>query len=317
VTPDVLDVFIARYSNWGRWGADDQVGTANFITQRHVRDAAGLIRTGRVVPLAIRLDQHGPQTGANGRFNCLRYSVATGADHVVGAQGWSGGPLPRGMGYADDTVVLHLQSATHWDSLAHIFHAGRAYNDVPAEEVSSAGAPRLGSEQLEDRLVGRGVLLDVPRAKGVEWLDDGYAITVSDLEATAESEGVEVRDGDILLVRTGQMHRCRLQGWGTYAGGDAPGLSFFTLPWLAERRVAAVATDTWGVEVRPNELPDSFQPFHIPAIVYMGLLLGEMFDLDRLAAACAQAGVWEAFVSAPPLPFTGTAGAPPGPVAIL
>jgi kynurenine formamidase len=315
--PDLLDDYIERYSNWGRWGPGDQVGTANFITPRHVRDAAALVRTGRVVSLAIHLDQHGPQTGANGRFNCLRYSVATGADHAVGAQRWGGGPLPRRMGYADDTVVLHLQSATHWDSLAHIFHAGRAYNGLAAEEVSSTGAPRLGSEQLKDRLVGRGVLLDVPRAKAVEWLDDGYAITTEDLGRTADAEGVDVREGDILLVRTGQMHRCRLQGWGTYAGGDAPGLSFSTIPWLAQSRVAAVATDTWGVEVRPNELPDSFQPFHIPAIVYMGLLLGEMFELDELARACAEAGTWEVFVSAPPLPFTGTAGAPPGPVAIL
>jgi kynurenine formamidase len=151
---------------------------------------------------------------------------------------------------------------------------------------------------------------------GREWLEDGYPITVEDLEATAEHEGAEIHDGDILLVRTGQLARCREQGWGTYAGGDAPGLSFFTIPWLAEKQIAAVASDTWGVEVRPNELSDSFQPFHIPALVYMGLLLGEMFDLEPLAAACADDGVCELLVSAPPLPFTGTAGAPPGPVAI-
>ena len=264
----------------------------------------------------MNFDQTGPQTGANGRFNCLRYSVATGSDHVTGAQRWSGRPLPRKMGYADDTVVLHLQSATHWDSLAHIFHDGRGYNGVPAESVSSSGAPRLGAENLKDRLVGRGVLLDVPRAKGRAWLDDGYAITVDDLEATAERERVEIRDGDILLVRTGQMARCRQQGWGRYAGGDAPGLSFFTVPWLAKKEIAAIATDTWGVEVRPNELPDSFQPLHVPAIVYIGLLLGEMFELEQLACACADDDVYEMLVSAPPLPFTGTAGAPPGPVAI-
>jgi kynurenine formamidase len=237
---DVFDEYIARYSNWGRWGAGDEVATGNYITADHVREAARLVRTGQVISLAMNFDQTGPQTGANGRFNCLRYSVATGSDHVVGAQQWAGKPLPRKMGYADDTVVLHLQSATHWDSLAHIFHDGHAYNGVPAALLSSQGAPRRG---------------------------------------------------------------------------DAPGLSFFTIPWLAEKQIAAVASDTWGVEVRPNELPDSFQPFHIPALVYMGLLLGEMFDLEPLAAACADDGVYEAFVSAPPLPFTGTAGAPPGPVA--
>jgi kynurenine formamidase len=317
IADDPFDEYIAKSSNWDRWGRDDQIGTANYITREHVRAAAGLIRTGQVISLALHFDQHGPQTGANGRFNCLRYSVATGSDHLLGAQRFSGAPLPRRMGYADDAVVLHLQSATHWDSLCHIFHAGKAYNGMPAELVTSAGSPRLGAEHLKASLVGRGVLLDIPRAKGVDELPDGYAISVDDLDTTAEAQRVSVGEGDIVFVRTGQMARCLAAGWGTYAGGDAPGLSFFTIPWLSLKRVAAVATDTWGVEVRPNELPDSFQPLHIAAIVYMGLLLGEMFQLDDLAAACADAEVWEFFVSAPPLPFTGTAGAPPGPVAIL
>jgi kynurenine formamidase len=313
---DVLDEYVAKYSNWGRWGDGDQRGTTNYISSAVVRDAARLVRRGSVHSLALNFDVDGPQTGANGRFNCLRFSVATGGDHVTGQQLWGGGPMPRQMGYSDDTVVLHLQSATHWDSLSHIFHKGRMYNGFPAEEVTSRGARHNGSEQLKATLVGRGVLLDVARAKGVDSLDDGYAITIEDLEATAEAQRVVVREGDILLLRTGQMARCLRSGWGTYAGGDAPGLSFYTIPWLADRKVAAVASDTWGVEVRPNELPDSFQPFHIPALVYMGLLLGEMFHLEDLAAACADDGVYEMFVSAPPLPFTGTAGAPPGPVAV-
>jgi kynurenine formamidase len=314
---DPLDEYIERYSNWRKWGPDDQIGTANYITTGLVRAAARLVRTGRVVSVAMNLDQSGPQTGANGRFNCLRYSVATGADHVTKAQRWSGDPLPREMGYADDTVVLHLQSGTHWDSLAHIFHAGRAYNGYPAAEISSYGAPHLGAEHLKASLVGRAVLLDIPRSRGLDWLEDGHPITVDELEAAAEWGRVCIGTGDILLIRTGQLARCREQGWGQYAGGDAPGLSFFTIPWLYEKQVAAVATDTWGVEVRPNELADSFQPFHIPTIVYMGLLLGEMFDFEAISAACAQEGTYEMFMSAPPLPFTGTAGAPPGPVVVL
>jgi kynurenine formamidase len=313
---DVFDEYIERYSNWGRWGEVDQVGTTNYITAGMVRDAARLVGVGQVISLALNFDQGGPQTGQNGRFNCLRYSVASGTDSVMGVQRWAGAPLPREMGFADDTVVLHLQSATHWDSLSHIFHKGRMYNGYPAEEFSSGGTKRNGTEQLKSTLVGRGVLLDIPRSKGLPWLDDGYPITAEDLDAAAEHGKVEIGEGDIVLLRTGQMARCLERGWGTYAGGDAPGLSFHTIPWLAEHRVAAVASDTWGVEVRPNELPDSFQPFHIPALVYMGLLLGEMFDLEGLADACAADGVHECFVSAPPLPFTGTAGAPPGPVAI-
>ncbi len=317
VVTDQFDEYIAKFSNWGKWGSEDQIGTANYITRALVREAAGLVRTGRVISLALPFDQTGPQTGANGRFNCLRYSLATGSDYVHHPQPFSGEPIPRRMGYADDAVVLHLQSATHWDSLCHIFHAGKAYNGLPAELVNSAGAPRLGVEQLKAAIVGRGVLLDVPRAKGVDALPDGYAISADELDATAEAQRVTVREGDIVFIRTGQMARCLATTWGTFAGGDAPGLSFFAVPWLAQKRIAAVATDTWGVEVRPNELPDSFQPMHVPTIVYMGLPLGEMFQLEELSVACADERVWEFFVSAPPLPFTGAAGSPPGPVAIL
>ena len=196
---DALDEYIARYSNWGRWGNDDQCGTANHITPSHVRRAASLVSTGEVVPLALQFDQNGPQTGANGRFNCLRYSVATGTDHALRKQMWAGGPLPREMGYADDTVVLHLQSATHWDSLCHIFHRGRMYNGYAAEEFTAGGGARNGTEALRASLVGRGVLLDIPRSKGRPWLDDGYAITADDLDAAAELAKVEVRAGPQLL----------------------------------------------------------------------------------------------------------------------
>jgi kynurenine formamidase len=121
----------------------------------------------------------------------------------------------------------------------------------------------------------------------------------------------------MLLLRTGQMGRCLQQGWGTFAGGDAPGLSLYTVPWLYDRGIAAVASDTWGIEVRPNELPDSFQPFHIAAIVYLGLLVGEMFYLEEIAELCAEAARHDVFLSASPLPFTGAAGGPPGAVAIV
>lgn len=316
-TSDCLDEYIKGCNNWGRWGPDDQIGTANYITPAMVRGAARNVATGQVVSLALNLDQSGPQTGANGRFNCLRYSVATGSDHVSGGQGWAGGPMPRKMGYADDAVVLHLQSATHWDSLAHIFHDGRMYNGFPAAEVTAGGAQRNGAEQLKSSLVGRGLLLDVARAKGVDALTDGYAITVEDLEQAAAVEGVEIGKGDILLLRTGQMGRCLKHGWGTYAGGDAPGLSVHTAPWLHRKRVAAIASDTWGVEVRPNELPDSFQPLHVACVVYMGLLLGEMFHLEELSEACARNQRYDLLICCPPMPFTGSAGAPAGPIAIL
>ena len=317
MSSDVLDEYIERFSNWNRWGSADERGTTNLITAESVRDAARHVALGRVVALNLPFDERGPQTATSGRINCLRFSTATGSDHALGSQRRAGAPYPRDVGFADDAVVLHLQSATHWDALAHVFHRGRMYNGYPAADVTSKGALHCGNEALSGQLVGRAVLLDLPRSKGLAWLDDGYAITADDLDAAAEQHKAEIRPGDMLLLRTGQMGRCLRQGWGTFAGGDAPGLSLYTVPWLHERGIAAVASDTWGLEVRPNELPDSFQPFHIAAIVYLGLLLGEMFYLEQLAELCAEIGRHEVFLSASPLPFTGAAGGPPGAVAIV
>lgn len=313
----LVEEYIQRFSNWGRWGDDDQIGTANFITRQKVAAASRNVRLGRVVPLSLTLGDGGPQLGGDGRFNCMRYSVASGTDYLLDRQRWAGKPLPFQMGFADDTVVMHLQSSTHWDSLCHIFHRGLMYNGYSASESTAVGSSRNGLENLTGRLVSRGVLLDIPRAKGLDWLEDGYAITTDDLDAAVDLAGVGVEEGDILLVRTGQLGRCRGQGWGTYAGGDASGLSYLTLPWLYEHRVAGVATDTWGVEVRPNEVEGLEQPFHLTALVYMGLALGEIFDLEGLAIACAEERTYEMLLSASPLPFVGTAGGPPAPVAIL
>jgi kynurenine formamidase len=141
---------------------------------------------------------------------------------------------------------------------------------------------------------------------------------VEDLERTIaiQGESSTVGRGDIMLVRTGQLSRVRRDGWGEYAGGDAPGLSFTTAEWLHQREIAAVATDTWGFEVRPNEFPNAFQPLHQVVIPHMGLFIGEIWDFEKLGADCAEDGVFEFFLTAAPLPVTGAVGAPVNPVAI-
>jgi kynurenine formamidase len=157
----------------------------------------------------------------------------------------------------------------------------------------------------------------MPRAKGIEWLEPGYGITADDFDAAIAAQGVEVRTGDVLLVRTGHMTLCRARGgWGDYAGGNAPGLSFYTADWVHRREIAAVATDTWGMEVRPNEFPNTYQPLHQVFIPNMGLTIGEIFALDELADDCARDRVYEFFFVAPPLPFTGAVGSPINPLAI-
>jgi kynurenine formamidase len=127
---------------------------------------------------------------------------------------------------------------------------------------------------------------------------------------------VEIRRGDILLIRTGQLRQAREQGWGDYTGGDAPGLALGSARFICEREVAAFATDTWGGEVRPNETDALYQPLHIVLLVNAGVLFGEMFDLEELARDCAEDGVHEFLLVAAPLPFTGAVGGPLNPIAI-
>jgi kynurenine formamidase len=151
----------------------------------------------------------------------------------------------------------------------------------------------------------------------VPWLEPGEAIHAADLDAAAEAHGVTPGRGDIVLIRTGQMAQCRAEGsWGDYAGGAAPGLALDAVGWIHDRDIAAIATDTWGAEVLPNETLDVFQPLHIILIVHMGLLVGEIFDLEALAADCATDRRYEFLFAAPPLPITGGVGSPVNPLAI-
>jgi kynurenine formamidase len=302
-----------RYCNWGRWGPDDQAGTLNFITPEMVRAASGLVRRGRVLSLAIDFSADGPQRGYLRRFNPMTFMLRDGDDaHAREMEG-----VPQGTGAADDVLMLATQSATQWDSLAHIFYDGRMWNGYDCRLVSSLGAERNDIASYRDRIVGRAVLLDVPRHRGVDWLEPGAAITSEELDAVAAAQDVAIGTGDILLVRTGQIAACRAAGsWGEYAGGDAPGLDFDTLGWIFEREIAALASDTWGVEVRPNQIPFPSQPWHRVAIPQMGLCVGEIFDLEALAADCAEDGVYEMFFCANPLPVIGSVGGPINPTAV-
>lgn len=301
-----------RYRNWGKWGPDDELGTLNYITPEMIVKAARLVRRGAVFSLAIPFDSRGPQINQPRRFNPIHKMILTGPDFTTGAV-----KRPGGAGFADDMVIMPLQCATQWDALSHCFLDGTLYNGYDANLVSSEGAKKNGIEKMARGVVARGVLLDVARVKGVEWLDPGYAITTEDLEAAVRAHGVTVGTGDALLIRTGQMAMCRTRGgWGDYAGGDAPGLSFKTAGWINERQIAAVATDTWGMEVRPNEIPDSYQPLHQVLIPNMGLLVGEIFHLEELAADCATDKTYEFLFVAPPLPITGAVGSPVNPLAI-
>ncbi|UZF55886.1 cyclase family protein [Gordonia polyisoprenivorans] len=305
----------ARCSNWGRWGEHDVLGTLNHIDDAKRAQAAGLVRRGKAFSLSLQFNMDGPQKGWRRRTNPIHTMLDTGTDAEAGIQGF-----PHGLGGADDVVTMPLQCSTQWDGLGHIFDHGRAWNGRPAGQVVTAlGDQVTGIETVAAEIISRGILLDVGRVIGTDGeLADGFAVTVDHLEQTMQAHGLagRVGTGDIVLVRTGQLARAKRVGWNDYAGGAAPGLSFTTADWLHRTEIAAIATDTWGFEVRPNEFDEAFQPLHQVAIPNMGLFLGEMWDLDELAADCARDGIYEFFLVAAPLPVTGAVGAPVNPIAV-
>jgi kynurenine formamidase len=300
-------------SNWGRWGDDDQIGTLNNIAPKDVIGAAGLIRRGKVFALGLSLKEPIQSGLFGGRWNPIHTMLATGTDAAAGNQDE---PFPY-LRYADDAINMPCQASTQWDALCHIFLGDKMYNGYDARLVDVRGAKKLGIEHVRDKMVGRGVLLDIARFKGVASLDDGYGITRADLNACMAAQGVEVRKGDFVIVRTGHLERClTAKDWSGYAGGGAPGMAFETCFWLREKDVAAICSDTWGCEVRPNETAEANQPWHWVVIPALGISMGEIFYLKELAEDCTADKVYEFFFTAPPLHLPGGAGSPINPLAI-
>ncbi|MCW2634393.1 MAG: cyclase family protein [Blastococcus sp.] len=295
-----------RVSNWGRWGDDDERGTLNLIGPAQLIDAAGLVRTGKMFALGIPFDDQGPQDGGI-RGNPARLMKETGA-HPQG--------FPGAFRYADDYVFMALQSASQWDALAHVHYDGALYNGFPSSSVDFRGAGRCAVTNLSPGVAGRGVLLDVARWRGVDWLDVGTRIGPEDLDEVARAQGVEVRAGDILLVRTGWRRRFLSDLDRRAFRAGEPGLSVRCAEWLRRHDVAAVGSDNFAVEVLPGEYPDEYLPLHMIAIRDMGMPLAEILDLESLAEDCADDGVFEFLFTGPPLSFTGGVGSPVNPLAL-
>jgi kynurenine formamidase len=291
--------------NWGRWGTDDQIGTLNLITPQRIAAAAGLVRRGTVFDLSLALDENGPQPGGNGRYNAQH--KMTLRDHG----------LPAGMAAFDDEVQLALQGSTQWDALAHVGYDGYLYNGVPYDAVTERGAERNSIDHVVDRVVGRGVLLDIGRLLGLDELPGGFEITPDLLDKAEQAAGSQVTGGDIVLVRTGWKRLFERGERDAFMDRSfAPGLGLDTCRWLYERDVAAVATDTQAVEVKPPRDGEATHPVHMVLVRDMGMTMGELFDLEALAADCAGDGVHEFFFCAAPLKITGAVGSPITPLAI-
>jgi kynurenine formamidase len=304
--PDHLKQLAAKVSNAGRWGSDDQRGTLNLIDTAAVLRGVRAARQGRVFSLAIPFDEDGPQTGAiPGRENPERRMLMVN-------QPFTGDPSD--FCTSDDAVSMGVQAATHWDALSHAGYEGELYNHIPFDAVGQAGASKLGIETFGP-VVSRGVLADVARVHGVDRFEDNHPISGEDLDAAMAFGGVAVEPGDVLLVRTGQMHWLR-EGDKERFNQPTPGLSTLSVEWLRDHDVAAVATDTLAFEVWPGEDPAVLLPVHLLHLRDMGLVQGQLWALDELAADCAADGQYDFLLCATPLPLTRAVGGPVAPTAV-
>ncbi len=297
LTAEDIAGFHKTLSNWGRFGERDQLGTLNLITPEKRAAAARLVESGRTVscarPLPTQPAPENPQPVVH-----LMTATAT-----------------EGFGGDYFAIAPHGFATSHIDALCHIFHEGKLYNGYPVEKVTAHGALELGIHELSDGVVSRGVLIDVPRVRGVDYLELGEPIFPDDLERAEADAGLRVEPGDILFVRTGRWKRRQAKGGWTIREG-LPGLDASCLPWLHERGVAALGCD--GVsDVMPSRVPEVAMPIHTVAIVALGLHLIDNLDLEALAEACTEASRWEFLLTVAPLVlFRGTAS-PVNPIALF
>lgn len=301
-------------NNWGRWGDLDEKGTVNFITPEIVQQAASLIQTGEIISCAIPLDSTGPVHST--RTGISHWYSYTGADFVAGTVMADQYPNFQGT---DDYITMPLQGSTQWDGLSHFFYQDAMYNGFWIGNVEQyAGARKCSIHHMKESLCGRGVFLDVARHKGVDRLEPGYAITVEDLEACIEAEGVEIRTGDIMIVRTGHVPWWyQLTDKNEFWASGEPGMSITTVDWIHEKEIAALAMDNIAIEVSPHEEPyEHVYPMHSRLIRDLGLTLGEIWELEKLSESCARDGRYEFFVAAQPLNVTNASGSPLNPVVI-
>lgn len=303
-------------NNWGKWGKKDELGAANYIEAGDIVNAAQLIIEGKVISLAIPLDNEGPVYP--GRLSPHHIMVITGADYVAGMPNFMGE-----MKFADDYIYMPLQGSTQWDALSHGWYGEHLYNGVHQSAIKSApaagGATKLGIENTKTAFVGRGILIDVLRHKGGA-LPPGYAITRADIEDTLKAQKMEVGRGDIVLIRTGVIAAYyQLTGpidQQAFMLGPQTGIGPDVVDWIAESEISAIAADNIALEVFPHPEPEKTLSIHGKLLRDLGVYIGEIWWLEELAQDCAEDGRYEFFLAAQPLNITGAVGSPLNPIAI-
>ncbi len=289
--------FLKSLTNWGRFGEGDQLGTLNLITAEKRRAAASLVRSGRTVSCARPLPT---QPAADNPSPVTHHMIGT---HT---EGWGGDYF---------AMATHGLAISHIDALCHIFHEGRLYNGYSTERVTAHGALELGIHELRDGIVSRGVLLDIPRTRGVDFLEPGDPIFPEDLERAETAAGLGVESGDVLFVATGRWAARDANGPGKM-GQPMAGLDVSCLPWLHERGVAALGSD--GIsDVIPPRVGGMGIPIHTVAIVAMGLHLLDNLELATLAQTCAAEERWEFLITIAPLVLMHGTASPVNPIALF
>ena len=299
-----FEALFRAVSTWGRWGANDQRGALNELTPKRIAAAARLVRDGVSVSLSLPMST---ETAADNPEPAVHRMV-----------------LPEGSGAGSGSLRFfkdfvgadyHHEGHSHIDAFCHVGYDGSLYNGTPADTVTDRGAASESIDVLEDGLVGRGVLLDIPRVRGLPWLEPGEHVFREDLEAAEREQGVTVGAGDILLVRTGLVRRlAELGAWDTSTA--KPGLHPRAMPFLAKRGVAALGCDG-NSDTAPSTTEGVAYPIHVLALNAMGVHLLDYLQLERLTATCERAGRWEFLFVAAPLRITGGTGSPVNPLAVF
>jgi kynurenine formamidase len=286
-----------------RWGPDDRRGTLNHITPARLAAAAGEIQAGRTATMAAPLASSGPDNPEPGmrRMKDLPSEL----------------PGAAGLAFAADQLVLNIHGDvdSHIDALCHVSYDGALYNDIACEVVTSKGAGELSIEEARDGIAGRGVLLDIPRLRGVRWLEPGDQVTAEELAAAEAAQQVRVGPGDLLFVRVG--HRLRRQELGPW---DVPrtraGLDPRAMEFMAERQVAALGSDS-NSDTAPSMITGAPFPVHVLAINAMGLYLLDYLQFEDLVPLCEAAGRWSFLCVIAPLRLSRGTGSPVNPIAIM
>jgi kynurenine formamidase len=307
ITADWCRKTFESVKNWGRWGADDQRGTLNYITPQQRARAASAVRDGFAVSCALDF----PVTPSiENPMPALHHMVVAGdACTTLGA----------GLQSALDFIGIsfHGMATSHIDALCHVFVDETMYNGFPASDVKSIGAQKNDIMAAQDGITGRGVLLDIPRLHGRPWLELDERIRPADLEAAERAQRVRVEEGDVLIVSTGRDARRSAHGPWSPNGKGLAGLHPTCIPWLHERRIAVLGSDGISDGLPGLAVPDWPVPVHQCCLVAMGVHLLDNLDLSRLAATCAERERWEFLFTVAPLRVRGGTGSPVNPIAVF